>query len=143
MKTKMMIIDGIEMEVLDIKVGDKFTINRNSCEDMDVLDWYDGQVLIAEHVEEESNGVWVEDCDYRIDLNEIELVDTKEDIAENVRNHFKKFFTEYDIPMDSLVEFAVEDIIETSAYEDEGYYSSGDVSLACQRSLYVALGLEI
>lgn len=60
-----------------IKKGDKFRINETICEDKDLLDWYDGQedkVLVANNVELESWGVWTENCPYRIDLSEINVL---------------------------------------------------------------------
>lgn len=61
-----------------LKAGDKFIIDTNICQDVDVINWYLEQpdrVLIAKHVEEDVNGVWVEDCPYRIDLSEIEKIE--------------------------------------------------------------------
>ena len=53
-------------------------------------------------------------------------------IEQDVRQHLATFFTEYDVP-NSLLKEMVADVVETSALQDEGFYSDGDVSLACQR----------
>ena len=61
-----------------LKVGEVFIINRDLCKDEDVLNWYDefknNGLLIADVIESESNGVWVEGCPYRIDLDEIQVM---------------------------------------------------------------------
>ena len=60
-----------------LHIGDKFIIDTNWCDDDDLLDWYtkqENKELIALDIEEESNGVWVEECDYRIDLSDIILL---------------------------------------------------------------------
>lgn len=57
-----------------IREGEKFRINEGMCNDLDLLEWYDkreNKVLVAQHVEEDTNGVWVKDCPYRIDFSEI------------------------------------------------------------------------
>jgi len=67
-----------------LQVGDTFIIDTCICEDVDVINWYTDQsnkVLVAEHIEEDVNGVWVKDCPYRIDLSEIVKV--------NLPNEFK------------------------------------------------------
>ena len=63
--------------IIMLHIGDKFIIDTNSCDDDDLLDWYakqENKELIALDIEEESNGVWVEECDYRIDLSDIILL---------------------------------------------------------------------
>ena len=60
-----------------LEVGDKFIINTFICSDNDVLDWYStlkSKVLVAKEVDLDTYGVWVDNCNYRIDLNEIEKV---------------------------------------------------------------------
>lgn len=62
---------------LNLRTGDKIKINILLCQDEDVLNWYmdrEDELVTVRHIEEEVNGVWVEDCDYRIDLDEIILV---------------------------------------------------------------------
>lgn len=57
-----------------IKVGDKIKINLNTCQDEDVINWYmdnGDELLTVTEVDEDVNGVWVEGCPYRIDLDEI------------------------------------------------------------------------
>lgn len=57
-----------------VKVGDKIGINLITCSDIDVMNWYleNGDELVTvKEVDEEVNGVWVEGCDYRIDIGEI------------------------------------------------------------------------
>ena len=60
-----------------LEVGDKFIINTFICHDEDILDWYStlkSKVLVAKEVDLDTCGVWVDNCSYRIDLNEIEKV---------------------------------------------------------------------
>lgn len=57
-----------------MKIGDKFYINTLICEDTDLLDWYHDQdikLLTANEISKEVNGVWVKECPFRIDLDEI------------------------------------------------------------------------
>lgn len=55
------------------EVGNYIKINEDICSDIDVLDWLGEQPenrFKVQSVEKETNGVWVEGCDYRIDLDE-------------------------------------------------------------------------
>lgn len=49
----------------------------------------------------------------------------------------------FDEAMNPVIDIAVDDIIECSGWEEDGIYSGGDVSLACQRAILVKLGCEI
>lgn len=45
-----------------------------------------------------------------------------------------------EFPMDyvwdtRVVDYAIEDVFETSAIADEGFFSDGDITLGCQRAL--------
>jgi hypothetical protein len=56
-----------------LKAGDRFIIFHS--DDVDLVNWYAEQknkVLIAKHVEEDTQGVWVGNCGYRIDLGEVQ-----------------------------------------------------------------------
>lgn len=59
------------------KEGDFIKINEFSCSDTDILDWLNEQKenkFKVNHVDIESNGVWIDGCDYRIDLQECHTV---------------------------------------------------------------------
>lgn len=59
-----------------LHVGDKFIITET--DDLELEEWYEEQenkILIARTVEYDSWGVWVDNCDYRIDLSEVEKVE--------------------------------------------------------------------
>ena len=43
----------------------------------------------------------------------------------------------------SLMEDVIQNVLETSAWEDEGYYNEYDIRLAIGRELMVRLGIEI
>lgn len=52
--------------------GDLITIDENVCENVKLLEWYKGQsnkILLVTKVELDVDGVWVENCGHRIDLN--------------------------------------------------------------------------
>ena len=55
------------------RIGCFIEINEITCSDVDLLDWLKEQKenkFKVNNIEIESNGVWVENCDYRIDLQE-------------------------------------------------------------------------
>ena len=52
-----------------------FIINEFLCDDEDVLEWYEGQILKAEYIDVENYGCYVDGCEYRIDLDHIILVE--------------------------------------------------------------------
>lgn len=67
---------------------------------------------------------------------------TREEVKNDVKKHFAKLFTEYNTP-EKLINLAVDDIFECSGIKDEGQYTDGDVSLACQRVLLLSIGEKI
>ena len=71
-------IDKNGIEEIDFpKVGDFIKINENICSDNGVLSWLENQnknEFKVTAVELQSDGLWIEDCDYRIDISECELV---------------------------------------------------------------------
>lgn len=59
------------------KVGDKIKILEKICPDIELLQWYDSlsnKNLIVNHIDLLSDGIWIDNCEYRIDLNEIEII---------------------------------------------------------------------
>ena len=70
-------------------------------------------------------------------LNEMtleELEKLKKQIADEAEAHFRTFFTAYNIhSYEYVMDNVVNDVLETSALEDEGYYTQCDIGLACQR----------
>lgn len=59
-------------------IGDYISIDENTCTDTDILDWLDTQTenrFKINHIELESNGIWVDNCEYRIDINECAFLD--------------------------------------------------------------------
>lgn len=59
------------------KIGNFIKINELTCSDIDVLDWLNDQKenkFKVSIIELESNGLWVDGCEYRIDLNECNLI---------------------------------------------------------------------
>lgn len=61
----------------------------------------------------------------------------RETISKYVHDHFQAMFGDYKnlIISDAIITHAVEDVIDTSALIDEGYFSDGDIVLACQRAI--------
>ena len=62
----------------ELKIGAKFLINETACEDCDLLEWLDMQEkneFIVKHMEYENNGIWIDGCDYRIDMSEIDIIE--------------------------------------------------------------------
>lgn len=52
--------------------GDLVSINTSYCDDDHLLEWLDSQekqLFTVTLVEPQSNGLWIEDCDYRIDFS--------------------------------------------------------------------------
>ena len=69
-------LKGENMENNNIKVGDRFIIDTNICDDIELLEWYyeqEDKILVAKTIECDVNGIWVKSCDFRIDMNEIIL----------------------------------------------------------------------
>lgn len=64
----------------------------------------------------------------------------REKVEDDIKEFLAKVARDFDFSQDflwnsDLVEYAVEDVFETSAISSEGYFSSGDVKLACQRAM--------
>lgn len=73
-----------KQQILNIKDGMKFAINIIDCEDEDLLKWLENQPeneFVAEHVEQEANGIWIENCDFRIGFKDISLIPEKESLC--------------------------------------------------------------
>lgn len=62
--------DNIDDEI-EINIGDKFIINLSTCEDDDLLYWYEGQTLTVSDLSFEDGKVWVVECDFGIDMIDI------------------------------------------------------------------------
>lgn len=89
-----------------LKVGDKFKVNLHTCNDEDVLEWYQdlpSAVLTAKVVEYDVNGVWVEDCPFRIDLDEI----VKLNLNEKVQGIIDKINNKIRINIDDLLDTVI------------------------------------
>ena len=59
------------------RIGGFIEINEITCSDIDLLDWLKEQKenkFRVNNIEIESNGVWIDGCDYRIDLQECNTV---------------------------------------------------------------------
>lgn len=60
------------------KIGDFIRINELICSDTDVINWLENQKenkFKVNNVEIESNGIWIDGCNYRLDLSECSKVD--------------------------------------------------------------------
>lgn len=68
------------------------------------------------------------------------ITEIRKDVERDIKTHFKKFFTEYNLP-DNVLNYAIDDVMETSAIEDEGFYNLSDISLGCQRALINKMGI--
>jgi hypothetical protein len=72
------------------------------------------------------------------------VLTTKKQAKQDIENKFHEIFPNTDFYgecFNKIIDFAVEDILETSALaEGEDYWSDGDISLACKRSLLHFLG---
>lgn len=83
------------MENTRLRKGSIFTIS-DVCEDVELMEWYDDndkRLLVADSVELDTNGVWVKDCPFRIDIDEIEIMD----FAQALKNYIFKTVTSWEI----------------------------------------------
>lgn len=63
---------GVE-EISSPKVGEYVRINELTCSDEDILSWLQKQnknKFRVSNIEHQSNGLWIENCEYRIDLSD-------------------------------------------------------------------------
>lgn len=68
----------------------------------------------------------------------------REEVKKEVVAVLKTMLDDYfDELKEEVIEFAVDDVFETSAIEDEGFYNDSDVRLACRRAIvYFINGCE-
>lgn len=69
------------------------------------------------------------------------------EISEIMRNAVSDEYSKYileqeDSSGNTLLEDIIKNVMETSAWKDEGYYNSSDIKLAIGRELMVRLGIE-
>lgn len=64
---------------------------------------------------------------------------TSDDYASTILNHDFNLEGE---ETDTILEDIIQDVLETSAWEEEGYYNEDDVRLAIGRTLLIRLGIE-
>lgn len=71
MEYKIVNIDGIDMEIVDVRVGDKIFVSFDDRYDEDFAEWCDEYVgdLIVTEVDYEQGMVWLKDCPYGVDMS--------------------------------------------------------------------------
>ncbi len=90
------------LSTTQILKGTKIKINLITCNDDDLLEWYnkqDNKILIVNEYDSDNNGVYIKDYNYRIDLNNIIIVDTIiEGYEQKALQYAEKYgMLEYDI----------------------------------------------
>ena len=58
-------------------IGCNITINTDTCRDNDVLIWIEGKkenVFKVEDIDIYSDGLWIEGCDYRLDILDCKVI---------------------------------------------------------------------
>lgn len=74
--------------------------------------------------------------------DKIDFEGFEKEVEADIMKCFGKLFTEYSVPED-VIQLAIADLFACSAISDEGKYTDGDVSLACQRAILIKMGEEI
>ena len=71
--------------------------------------------------------------------NEIRMI-----MQKSVSSDYARYILEHENENDkTFMEDVIDDVIETSAWEDEGYYNEDDISLAIGRIFMERLGIEV
>lgn len=62
-----------------------------------------------------------------------------------VSSEYSRYILEQedDVTGNTFLEDVIKNVVETSAWEDEGYYNSSDIKLAIGRELLARLGIEV
>lgn len=75
---------------------------------------------------------------------EIEF-EVSEILQSAVSSEYSRYILEQedDVTENTFMEDVIKNVMETSAWEDEGYYNSFDIKLAIGRELLARLGIEV
>lgn len=79
-----------------IKKGEKIIINKEICNNLDLLEWYEkrsNKILVVQNVQKDTNEILVEDCPYKINFSKIIVLNTKNIIF----NYIEKCITSWEI----------------------------------------------
>ena len=62
--------------------------------------------------------------------------DLRNEIGQDVRKEFKRLLNDHAEELqENIINYAIDNVFETSAIQDEGYYNNDDVKLACRRAI--------
>ena len=87
-----------------------------------------------------------------INMREMTKTERKEiefEVSEIMRNAVSSEYSRYileqedNITENTFMEDVIKNVVETSAWEDEGYYNDDDIRLAIGRELMARLGISI
>ena len=81
-------------------------------------------------------------------MNSQERKQIEHEVTEVMRNSASDEYARYILEHEdengtSLMEDIIQNVLETSAWEDEGYYNEYDIRLAIGRELMSRLGIEV
>lgn len=83
------------MKQIGLKKGTIFTIS-DYCNDTELMEWYENKdkgLLVVDSIEVDTNGVWVKDCPFRIDIDDVEIMDFKKALT----NYIEKTIISWDV----------------------------------------------
>lgn len=78
LKLKNVKINGEELTIPDVKIGDKIDVSFDDNYDTDFAEWlyeYKGDLIVTE-VDEDAGMIWLKDCEYGIDMSIISNIIT-------------------------------------------------------------------
>lgn len=71
-----------------------------------------------------------------IKMNKQKIKVTRQEVDIDIQNKFSELLGDYATELSNdVINYAIDDVLETSGISDEGYYNNSDVTLACQRAL--------
>lgn len=69
-------------------------------------------------------------------MNKQKIKVTRQEVDIDIQNKFYELLGDYATELSNdVINYAIDDVLETSGISDEGYYNNSDVTLACQRAL--------
>ena len=84
-----------------------------------------------------------------IKITKTERKEIEFEVSEIMRNAVGSEYSRYileqedDVTGNTFMEDVIKNVMETSAWEDEGYYNDDDIRLAIGRELMARLGIEV
>ena len=81
------------------------------------------------------------------EMNAQERKQIEREVTEIMRSatsdEYARYILEHEVNGTSLMEDIIQNVLETSAWEDEGYYNEFDIRLAIGRELMTRLGIYV